>query len=219
MPSFQHLDDRRAAILRWRGYICFSNLAGEEAATNFVEGIPDGGVLLSSNFSHGRLKALSDCLGGPTMLRTHHRSGYARSAGTSPYLCGCAHGRGLAIYDILGPGSSANDDIVLARHIQPVYSLLKHRGFPVVIIGGWAVDGVAEQVIQRKWQLAGVALALAGELESSARAAGHSRRRRRRCRRRRCRGGLGRRRGHRSWRRRGSWDGAWARYLRRCRAL
>src|SRR5215468_4409718 len=91
MPGFQHLDDRRAAILRWRCHICFSHLAGEEAATDFVEGIPDGGVLLSSNFSHSRLKALSDCLGGPTMLRTHHRSGYAHSASTSPNLCGRAH--------------------------------------------------------------------------------------------------------------------------------
>src|SRR5215472_1680920 len=119
MPSFKHLDDRGAAILSWRCYICFSNVAGEEAATNFVEGIPDGGVLLSSSFSHGRLKALSDCLGGPTMLRTHHRSGYAPSASTSPYLCGCAHGRGVSIYDILGAGSSGNDGIFLASSASP----------------------------------------------------------------------------------------------------
>lgn len=37
---------------------------------------------------------------------------------------------------------------VAARYVQPVYSLLEHRGFPVVITGGWAVDGVAEQVMR-----------------------------------------------------------------------
>jgi transposase-like protein len=37
---------------------------------------------------------------------------------------------------------------VPARHVQPVYSLLERRGFPVVITGGWAVDGVAQQVIR-----------------------------------------------------------------------
>ena len=37
---------------------------------------------------------------------------------------------------------------VPARYVQPVYSLLEHRGFPVVITGGWAVDGVAEQVMR-----------------------------------------------------------------------
>jgi hypothetical protein len=37
---------------------------------------------------------------------------------------------------------------VPARHVQPVYSLLEHGGFPLVITSGWAVDGVAEQVMR-----------------------------------------------------------------------
>jgi hypothetical protein len=37
---------------------------------------------------------------------------------------------------------------VPSRCVQPVYSLLEHRGFPVVITGGWAVDGVAERVMR-----------------------------------------------------------------------
>ena len=101
MPSFKHLNDCGPAILSWRCYVCFRHLTSQEAATHFVQGIPKGGVLLSGDFPHCRLKALSDCLGGPTRLRTRSRPGYAPSASTSPYLCGWAHGRGLSMYDIL----------------------------------------------------------------------------------------------------------------------
>jgi hypothetical protein len=37
---------------------------------------------------------------------------------------------------------------VPVRHVQPIYSVLEHRGFSIVISGGWAVDGVTEQVIR-----------------------------------------------------------------------
>lgn len=39
------------------------------------------------------------------------------------------------------------------RHVQPVYSLLEHRGFPVVITGGWAVEGVAVRVMRVRGDL------------------------------------------------------------------